>query len=191
MNVLVHFRKFNGKGLRIFNINVEGKIFANVDLVAMAGFLTAFTLEAARVVDDGAVTITLTNANPMVGSPKINGIAIKLLAPHFAHSVANGPYTVVDATNAGSAVIAVDGSNSHTHGPGLVLNQWIWKSGATILARGEFANLVLPVGQHSLALTVIDNGGNESIESTSVTVLPFGFPLVSSLSPTTGTGIKM
>ena len=179
-------RRFNLKGKRLFDINVEGKVYSNIDLFALGGMLTAFTIKTVKIVEDGAVSIKFTNANPVVGTPKINGIAIKLVSPHYAHSVSNGPYAVVDLSRSGVATVPVDGSNSHTHGPGLTLNQWIWKKGATVLAYGPTANLVLPVGQHSVSLTVIDSSGNEATEVTTVAVLPFGFPSITNLSPRSG-----
>lgn len=161
-------------------------MYANIDLLTIGGMLTAFTIKTVKIVEDGFVSIKLTNASPIVGTPKINGIEIKLLAPHYAHSVSNGPYVVVDLSRSGVATVPVDGSNSHTHGPGLSLTQWIWRRAGTILATGPTANLVLPVGQHDISLTVVDNGGNEATEATTVTVLPFGFPSITTLSPSTG-----
>jgi hypothetical protein len=148
--------------------------------------LTAFTIGTASVVDDGAVSISLTNAQPMIGSPKINGIEIKLVAPHFAHSVSSGPYIVVDSKSVGFVSVPMDGSYSHTHGPNLSVTQWIWKKGSIILATGEKANLILPVGESTISLTVLDSGGNESTDTTTVTVLPYGYPSIASLSPNNG-----
>ena len=179
-------RRYNLKGKRLFNIDVEGKVYTNIDIFAVGGLLTAFTIQTVRIVEDGAVSIKFTNASPVVGTPKINGIAIKLVAPHYAHSVSNGPYVVVDLSKSGVASVPVDGSNSHTHGPGLTIDQWIWKKGSTILANGPTTKLVLPVGQHSVSLTVVDNGGNEATEMTTVTVLPFGYPSISNLTPDNG-----
>jgi hypothetical protein len=100
--------------------------------------------------------------------------------------VSNGPYHAVDSKNVGSATVNVDGSESHTHGINLFLNQWTWKKGAQILARGEIASFPLPIGTHDITLTVVDSGGNEATEATTVTVDPFGFPDVSALSPISG-----
>ena len=104
-------------------------------------------------------------------TPKeISAIEIKLLAPHFAHSVP-GPdgYEAVDRDCDGFADVVVDGmcrrsagnwkkdgyryhhgmltdilflplphltagSQSHTHQPGQVLTDWIWKEGSKVLA---------------------------------------------------------
>jgi len=75
---------------------------------------------------------------------------------------------------------------SHTHGPGLTLESWIWKEGATTVGTGELVDLTFPVGVHNVALTVTDSGGNDSTEETTITVLSFGFPTIESLSPSSG-----
>ena len=75
---------------------------------------------------------------------------------------------------------------SHTHGPGLVLTQWAWKKGATVLGTGQTANLKLPVGTHTVSLTVTDSGNFASTDVTTMTVNPFGYPNVDSLSPSSG-----
>jgi IPT/TIG domain len=169
---------------RKFNITIEDTVFADVDIVQLAGAgQRAVKLGATIIVDDGSVSISVKKG---FREPKINGIEIKRSLPHVAHSVSNGPYRAVDSKNVGSATVNVDGSESHTHGIGLVLNQWTWKKGSQILARGEIASFVLPVGSHDITLTVVDSGGNESTESTTVTVQRFGFPDIASLSPVSG-----
>ena len=123
---------------------------------------------------------------PQIDNPKISGIEIKLLSVHLAHAVAGGPYTAVDVNNAGSVVISVDGRASHTHAPGLFLNQWMWKEGARALGTGNTTSFNLSVGVHNVALTVVDNGGNTDTILTTISILPFGYPSVTGLSPTTG-----
>ena len=181
---LLDRRHLTQPGQRIFNLNIEGNAFNALDVVAVAGTQTAFKLQVAQVVDDGAVSIILTKGT--VDNPKISGIEIKLLALHLAHSVTGGPYSAVDTTNIGSATIPVNGGASHTHATGLVVNQWIWKEGSQVLATGKTANLNLPVGNHTVVLTVIDSGGNDSTDETTVSVFPFGFPAITTLSPSSG-----
>lgn len=66
-------------GQRIFNIDVEGTQFWNIDILQMAGGITnkAVTIETVVVVSDGFLSISLTNAEPQVGQAKISGIEIK------------------------------------------------------------------------------------------------------------------
>ena len=66
------------------------------------------------------------------------------------------------------------------------MTEWIWKKGATVIGVGETSQLTLPVGVHNVALTVVDNGNFDSTELTTVTVLPFGYPDVVSLTPSKG-----
>jgi len=75
---------------------------------------------------------------------------------------------------------------SHTHGTGMVLTDFTWKEGSKIVGTGEEIELKLPVGKHTIALTVTDSGGNDSTEVTTITVLPYGYPDVESLSPNSG-----
>ena len=122
----------------------------------------------------------------MNSEPKINGIEIKRSVPHVAHSVSNGPYFAVDTSNVGFATVNVDGSESHTHGTDLVLTSWTWKKGAQTLGTGEITSFNLPVGTHDISLTVVDNGNFQATEATTVTVHPFGFPDISTLTPSSG-----
>lgn len=75
---------------------------------------------------------------------------------------------------------------SHTHGEGMVLTEWRWQEGATVLGTGEILDLQLPIGPHAVALTVVDSGGNDHTEVTTITVLPFGYPDIEMLSPAKG-----
>ena len=159
-------------------------MFEQVDIFALAGGKAiAVTLGTTILVDDGFVSISVAKLN---SEPKINGIEIKKSLPHFAHSVSNGPYFAVDTKNVGVAKVDVDGSESHTHGIDLVLTQWIWKKGAQTLGTGPITNFNLPVGKHDITLTVIDSGNSQATEATTVTVYPFGYPDIATLTPSSG-----
>lgn len=116
----------------------------------------------------------------------ISAIEIKLLAPHLAHAVSNGPYSAVDIGDSGAAVVSVDGRFSHTHGVGLFLTKWIWKEGANILATEATTSFTLPVGVHDVALTVVDSGNNAHTDMTTITVLSSGYPDITGISPSSG-----
>ena len=68
----------------------------------------------------------------------------------------------------------------------MVLNEFIWQTGSTVLGKGEKAGLTLPVGVHTVTLTVKDSGGNDSTEATTITVYSNAFPTVKVLSPNSG-----
>lgn len=169
---------------RIFNVDVEGTTRDNIDLVALAGGARiAFTMEFPVVVSDGELTIVFTK---VMDWAKISAIEVQLVGPHLAHSVPNGPYIAVDVDQTGMATIDVDGQTSHTHGTGLFLNSFLWSEGTSVLASSAVASFSLPVGEHSIALTVVDNDGNESTDVTEVTVFAFGYPLIDGLLPNEG-----
>jgi len=92
---------------------VEGEVFYDVDVVLLGGGKAkAFTLEVAKVVDDGFVSIKGINK---VNNAKISAIEILLKEVHTAHAVAQGPYVVVDKDNDGFGLIVADASKSHQH----------------------------------------------------------------------------
>ena len=68
----------------------------------------------------------------------------------------------------------------------MFLTQWIWKIGANVVGTGEVTTLRLPVGVHAVTFSVTDSGMHESSEDTTVTVLPFGYPDLESLTPLQG-----
>lgn len=138
------------------------------------------------IVADGFLSISVADAVPAVDQGKISGIEVKLLGPHLAHAVAGGPYRAVDINNSQSADILVNGDQSHTHGIGSDLVSWTWRLGSVVLGTGETTTLTLPVGEHSVVLTVVDDAGFENSEMTTITVLPFGFPAVTSITPDSG-----
>jgi hypothetical protein len=159
-------------------------MFTLVDIFSLAGGTAkAVTLSTILLVDDGFVSISVGKVN---GEPKMNGIEIKQSLPHVAHSVSNGPYYAVDTTNVGFARVNVDGSESHTHGTDLVLTSWTWKKGAQTIGTGEITSFDLPVGTHDISLTVVDSGNFQATEATTVTVHPFGYPAISTLTPASG-----
>jgi hypothetical protein len=116
-------RVYTTTGTRKFNINIEGTTFTEVDIASIVGGVQrAVVLTAYPRVDDGALTITVTAIG--FDQPCMSGIEIKESVPHIAHAVANGPYSAVDSTNIGSALVNVDASESHT----MVLD-WIYLLG--------------------------------------------------------------
>jgi hypothetical protein len=56
-----------------------------------------------------------------------------------------------------------------------------------VVGTGEEAEILLPRGEHILTLFVTDDAGNESAESTTVTVYSSEYPSIQSISPVSGT----
>ena len=186
--VTLHFSEnfYKTADSRIFDVWIEGRVvFHSLDLIQQQNFKDrrAFSFDLITEVVDGFLEIRCV---AKVGNAIISAIKIESNGPHLAHAVAGGPYVAVDIKDAGSALVPVDGSLSHTHGPGLDLVKWIWMLGTTEIASGETAALDLSVGQHSVALRVIDNDGNEAEQDTQVSVLPFGNPVLYTVFPDSG-----
>ena len=178
------YRVYTTQEQRIFNLTVESMVFSNVDIVAIAGSgQRAISLSSTLTVDDGAVSISVAR---IVNEPKISGIEIRRSIPHLAHAVSNGPYFGVDSDDDGFAIVALDGSESHTHALDARLVEWIWREDSTVIGRGKRPKVTFSVGEHNIDLTILDDRGNESTEVTTVTIHPFGFPSISSISPTFG-----
>jgi IPT/TIG domain len=177
-------RVFTSANNRKFNLTIESQAFDLIDIYTLAGGSgKAVTLQATAVVDDGFASIAVTK---VVSEPKINGIEIRKSVPHIAHAVSNGPYYAVDTLNVGFATVNVDGSESHTHGTDLILTNWTWTKGAQTIGTGEITSFNLSVGTHDVSLTVVDSGNFHATEATTVTVYPYGFPDITTLTPSSG-----
>ena len=185
--IILHFAELDANskpGDRVFDISLEGgPRFQHVDIMKLVGAKTALTLQAVAVVLDGALSLSFS---AVTGNPKLSAIEINHVGEHLAHAVASGPYTVVDVLGGGFASVTLDGTSSHTHAPGLSLINWTWFEGSAIIGIGEVTTLNLAVGEHEVTLRVTDEGGNISSATTTVTVLPVGYPVVSSLNPSSG-----
>jgi hypothetical protein len=80
-NVILHFAElyWTDIGQRLFNIDIESTAtFENFDIVAYGNGqrLQAITLESLVTVDDGYVSIQLSNSVPRMDNPKLSGIEI-------------------------------------------------------------------------------------------------------------------
>jgi len=97
--ILIHMAElyWQIEGGRVFDLEVEGQLFEDVDVFKLAGNARykAFTLDVYPLVDDGAVSIRLTNK---IDWAKVSGIEIKLQSLHTAHAVANGPVSFICGT---------------------------------------------------------------------------------------------
>jgi glucose/arabinose dehydrogenase len=170
---------------RIFSITIQEKVvFNKIDLFLLGQKknYVSVKLESVAQVVDGILRIGLVK---FVNQPIMSALEVKYLKPHLAHAVANGPYLAVAAAVSGKASIRVDGSLSHTHGIGLVLNLFEWRIGTKVVGTGEITTIVeLPVGTHTVTLYIKDSGGNTDNESTTITIFPFGYPAIDDIYPT-------
>jgi hypothetical protein len=76
--------------------------------------------------------------------------------------------TVLDSDNSGSQAVTLDGSGS-TDSDGTI-SSYSWAEGSTAIATGQKPSVNLSVGQHTIVLTVTDNGGLTSQDTVVITV---------------------
>lgn len=95
---------------------------------------------------------------------------------------------MTNTLNQATVAVPMDGTFSHTHAPGAVLVSWIWRKAGNsqVIGTGESPVLSFPVGVHDLTLTVTDSTGDVASDVTTVTIRPFGYPDVMSLTPDNG-----
>ena len=174
-------------GGRVFDVLVEDfGLCRDLDIYSEVGGDTALIKSTPAAVRDGFLTIELIS---IVDSAKISAIEIEALGSvtaHQAHAVPGGPYFTTDTDGNNLEAITVDGTYSHTHGQGANLFSWKWIVGGVQVGEGEVATLELPVGVHNLTLEVVDTDGDVARDYTTVTVRPFGYPDIVSLSPNQG-----
>jgi Malectin domain/IPT/TIG domain len=179
---------FNNRGDRVFDVFVEGKELADIDLIQYGGGKPnkAIKRDVPVSVLDGFLSLRFVKNDPVRSEPKLSGIEVKLIGVHYAHAVAGGPYVAVDTDANGYEIVQVDASQSHTHGPGQTMTNFTWKLGKDIVGNGERTTLRLPVGIHDVSLTGIDSSGDVNIDTTTITVRPDGYPEITLLLPASG-----
>lgn len=197
----------------MFDVRIGGfGVFKELDIFSQVGGYAPLVKQAPAIVLDGSLTIDfvlvkenvriavlrllllrVTSSSPSVSSlslqPKISAIEIEPLGSakgHQAHAVCGGPYFETDTDEDGMASVAVDGSFSHTHGPGASLISFKWIIDGAVVGTKEIDMIQLPVGTYDLTLEVIDSDSDVSRDTTSIKVRPSVFPDIESLLPQTG-----
>lgn len=175
-------------GQRIFDMEVEGTLITDIDIVdrAEGRANTSLTIDTPVAVADGFLTIKGITNVPKFENAKISAIEIIVIGSHYAHAVTGGPYNAVDTDNDGFENVPVDASESHTHGPNEVLTSFEWKRGNAVIGTGEVTSLFLPTGRHVVTLTATDSSGDVNTDTTIITVLTAAFPSLRSISPNNG-----
>jgi Malectin domain/IPT/TIG domain len=188
VNLLFAETRFDQPGERVMDMSVGDKVVKGYDILAVVPKFTATKLTLFALADNGFLSIQISKASGAIASQaaKLDAIEIKLDAPHLAHSVTNGPYRGTVSDESGKAKISLYGQKSHTHGTGLLITTAEWKLGQQSL--GNFLNLdySFPVGNHTVSLAIKDNGGNQNVEVTTVSIRPFGFPTITEIVPSSG-----
>jgi len=170
---------------RVFDVFIEKKIFLQqFDIYRDAeGWKRAIQLDTVVEVLDGYLNVRCVS---VAGNAIIHGIDVRINGPHVAHAVPGGPYVAVDVNNDGFGLVPVRGTDSHTHALGARLTQWNWLVNGIVEASGEETSLSLPVGEHVVVLSVIDDQGNVGDDFTQVVVVESGFPTVEDIGPRSG-----
>jgi hypothetical protein len=117
------------------------------------------------------ITLTVTDNGGATGS---DTVVVTVNSPPRADA---GPdQTVTDTDGSGDEPVTLDGTGSGDS-DGTITN-YLWKEGATTLAGGASPTAVvwLPVGPHTITLTVTDNRGGTASDSVQVTVEPAAPP---------------
>lgn len=183
---VLHFMELDANssiGENVFDIYIEDEVaFEKVDVVA-GGPLHPYALSTPFVCLDGHVSMHFRTVR---GRPFLSALEIHAIGDHLAHAVAGGPYEGVDVDDVGFAAISVDGTASHTHGPGRSLVSWEWYEDSRLIGFGEVESFLCSVGTHEISLRVVDDGGNEHSETTTITIKAAGHPVISSLQPSSG-----
>jgi IPT/TIG domain len=168
-------------------MEVEDTLITDIDIVDRAGRSnTSLTIDTPVAVADGFLTIKGITNEPKIENAKISAIEVIVIGSHYSHAVTGGPYNAVDTDKDGFANVPVDASESHTHGPNEVLKTFVWKRGNVIIGNGEITSLFLPIGQHTVTLTVTDSSGDQNTDTTTITVRTAEFPSLTTISPNNG-----
>jgi hypothetical protein len=110
------------------------------------------------VTDDGG----LTNTDTVVITVNESGTN----QPPIANA---GPdHTVTDADGNGSEQVTLNGSGSSD--PGGAIQSYVWREGGSQIATGANPTVTLSVGQHTITLTVTDNGGLTDTDTVTIAV---------------------
>ena len=177
-DVVLHFAEiyWTAPGQRVFDVAMEGTlVLDNLDIVAQVGTHTSLVRTISATVSDGVLDIVFTM---VADQAKLSALEVRS-SQHpghpFLHVVIDAPLFVVDYDGNGSEVVALVGENSHTHQIGHQLVGWTWTSGATVLGTSENISAALPIGSHTISLTIADDNSPPQTLSGSV-VLPV-YPL--------------
>ena len=157
-----------GAGKRVFNVTGEGQpLLTNFDIFAEVGAMTALVKEFEVNVTDGILNLFFSK---VVDNAKV--AAIQVISNNGTTNpppVANaGADQTVTADASGQASIQLNGSGSSD--PDGTIDSYVWTQGGTQLATGATPTVSLPVGTHTITLTVTDNQGATGTDQVTVTV---------------------
>jgi glucose/arabinose dehydrogenase len=174
--VKLHFAEiyWNGPGLRVFDVGVEGQLAINdLDIWSEVGANAALIKTIETSVTDGILNIDFSK---VVENAKISAIEVQAGDPSghgghpFLHVVIDAPTWAIDYEGNGSESVALKGSDSHTHELGNQLVGYTWKNGSTTLGTNPNINATLGLGQHNVSLTIKDDNSPAETLTSSVSL---------------------
>ena len=110
------------------------------------------------------ITLTVTDNGGATGS---DDVTVTVNANQAPTANAGTDQTVTDSDYSGIESVTLSGSGADTDG---AIAAYQWKEGATPLGTGPSISVDLAVGEHTITLTVTDNGGATGSDNVIVTV---------------------
>ncbi|MFO0856238.1 MAG: matrixin family metalloprotease [Phycisphaerales bacterium] len=92
---------------------------------------------------------------------------------------AGSDQTVTDSDNSGSETVTLNGTGSSDSDG--TITSYVWKEGVTTILTGATGNVSLPVGTHTIQLTVTDNATATATDNVVITVNAGGGPVCDSI----------
>ena len=86
------------------------------------------------------------------------------------HASAGQDQTVEDSDNSGNEAVTLDGSGSYDSDGSI--SSYAWKENGQSIASGVNPTVTLPIGAHTIELTVTDNNGAADQDTVQITVSP-------------------
>jgi glucose/arabinose dehydrogenase len=97
--------------------------------------------------------------------------------PNVAPTADAGPdQTVVDTDGSGAESVVMDGTGSSDSDGSIV--SWDWRESGGLIATGAAPSVLLPVGTHTVDLTVTDDEGTSDVDTVIITVEEAADPVV-------------
>ena len=144
---------------------------ANGSVAITGGGTTVSYTPNANFFGSDSFTYTISDGNGGTDTATVNVTVTAVNDPPVANA---GP----DQTGSCTGIVMLNGSgSSDVDNPNSSLT-FVWKEGATIIATGETATVVLPVGVHNITLTVTDPGGLSSQDTVVITVVDDAAPTI-------------
>jgi hypothetical protein len=119
---------------------------------------------------NGTITITTNDPERPTVIVPLTGIVVPPNQPPVASA---GPdQMLIDSDGSGDEAAALDGSASYD--PDGTVTNYEWREGAFVLSSGPSptASVLLPLGVHTITLTVTDNGGLTNSDVVVIEILP-------------------